>query len=110
LLCALLSLLHMSSIIQLFCFILATTAIFLMLKKYTYTIMRRAGIRTNCDRYIGKKVIVYEPITAQKMGAIKIYGDIWPATSNEIIAVGEQVEVISYSGNHFIVKKVSPNL
>ena len=64
---------------------------------------------TNADRIIGCEGVVTETINnLENCGQIRIYGQIWSAksTSDEIIAKGEKVQILSISGVKAIVKKI----
>lgn len=59
------------------------------------------------DNYIGKTVPVIEDITKDS-GAISIYDERWQARvdSDEVIRIGEKVEIIGYESIIMKVKKV----
>jgi len=60
---------------------------------------------TNSDRVIGKIGEVTKKITSNKYGEVKIFGNIWTATSEEELEVGQKVKVLSIDGVKLIVKK-----
>lgn len=60
---------------------------------------------TNSDRVIGKVGEVTKKIDTNKYGEVKIFGNAWTATSDEVIDVGERVRVLSIEGVKLIVKK-----
>lgn len=62
---------------------------------------------TNIDALIGKTVIVVQPITPNFPGAIKVEGIEWTAKSEEeSFEPGDLVEIVSVSGNTFMVKNL----
>ena len=60
---------------------------------------------TNSDRVIGKVGEVTKKIDTNEYGEVKIFGNTWTATSDEVIDVGERVKVQSIEGVKLIVKK-----
>ena len=60
---------------------------------------------TNSDRVIGKIGEVTKKITSNKYGEVKIFGNIWTATSEEELEAGQKVKVLSIDGVKLIVKK-----
>ena len=60
---------------------------------------------TNSDRVIGKVGEVTKKITKSEYGEVKIFGNNWTATSDEVIKVGEKVKVLDIEGVKLIVKK-----
>lgn len=63
--------------------------------------------KSNVDALIGRKTIVLEKITPTEMGLVKIDGELWKASSQEVIEIGASVEVIAVEGTHIVVKAVS---
>ena len=64
---------------------------------------------TNADRIIGGEGMVTETINnLENRGQIRTNGQIWSAksSSNDIIAEGEKVKIISISGVKAIVEKI----
>jgi membrane protein implicated in regulation of membrane protease activity len=62
--------------------------------------------KANSDRLIGKEGIVTEEIKIDKMGTVKLMGDVWKATSTEDVPVGKRVIVEKISGVKLIVKQI----
>lgn len=60
---------------------------------------------TNSDRVIGKVGEVTKKIDSNQYGEVKVFGNVWTATSKDVIDVGESVKVLSIDGVKLIVKK-----
>lgn len=62
---------------------------------------------TNMHALIGQKAAVIEPISTDKAGTIKVYGDIWLARekNNHEVPSGHHVTIVDVQGCHVIVKK-----
>ena len=61
--------------------------------------------KANSDRLIGKEGVVSEAISKDSMGMVNFLGDMWKATSNTEIAVGEKVIVEKIEGVKLFVRK-----
>ncbi len=61
---------------------------------------------TNSDRVIGKVGEVTKDILKNKYGEVKVFGNVWTATSKDEIKVGSKVKVLSIDGVKLIVEKV----
>ncbi len=57
------------------------------------------------DTLIGKKGVVKERIEPGKLGVVLVESDLWSATSDEIIEVGESVVIVDIEGVILKVKK-----
>ena len=62
-------------------------------------------IPTNSDRVIGKIGEVTAKIEKNKYGEVKVFGNVWTATSNQVLNVGEHVKVKAIDGVKLIVEK-----
>ena len=60
---------------------------------------------TNSDRVIGKTGEVIKAISENEYGEVKVFGNVWTATSNQDISVGDKVKVVSIDGVKLIVEK-----
>ena len=62
-------------------------------------------IPTNSDRVIGKVGEVTKKIEKNKYGEVKVFGNVWTATSEKPIALGSKVKVLAIDGVKLIVEK-----
>ena len=60
---------------------------------------------TNSDRVIGKSGEVIKEISNNEYGEVKVFGNVWTATSKQNLSVGDKVKVISIEGVKLIVEK-----
>ena len=60
---------------------------------------------TNSDMVIGKSGVVTKKIENNKYGEVKVYSNIWTATSDCEIDVGTKIKVLSIEGVKLIVEK-----
>lgn len=60
---------------------------------------------TNSDRVIGKIGDVVKDIKQNEYGEVKVFGNVWTATSDEEISAGSKVKVLKIDGVKLIVKK-----
>lgn len=60
---------------------------------------------TNTDRVIGKVGEVIKKIDENQYGEVKIFGNVWTATSDDVIDVGSRVKVLSIDGVKLIVER-----
>lgn len=60
---------------------------------------------TNTDRVIGKVGEVIKKIDENQYGEVKIFGNVWTATSDDVIDVGSRVRVLSIDGVKLIVER-----
>ena len=63
---------------------------------------------TNADRYIGKTVKIVAEIEEKKY-RVKIYSEEWTGISEDILAVGDECEIVSIDGITMKIKKISKN-
>jgi len=64
--------------------------------------------KSNIDALIGRRTLLIEkssPIEG-KMGLVKIDGEYWKVSSEEVLPEGENVEVVAVEGTHLVVRKV----
>ncbi len=95
-------------VIQITVFAILSFALLLLTRPLTKKITDKTLIRTNADRIITKIAVVTKEISFNSIGEIKIDNDTWRAITldDEDIEVGENVSIISFSGNKVVVKKI----
>ena len=88
-------------------FLLSTSLFLFVLRYWILPSMTNRSHQTNVYALRGKHGIVIKEITFNTPGFVKINGETWVAriAKNEIITVGDKVEVIDIRGAHVIVKK-----
>lgn len=91
---------------QIIAFILITV-IFILISRPLYGKLNRNAVikKSNTERLIGLKAKATEDIDSHKIGTINVNGEIWKATSDEMIEKGEEVEIIDIEGVKLKVKK-----
>ena len=94
-----------SILIQMIVFISVSFVSLLITKPIVRKLKSFSVVPTNSDRVIGKVGEVIKPISKNQNGEIKFYGNVWTASSDEKIDVGERAKVISIEGVKLIVKK-----
>ena len=101
------SLLDLGMGIEFTVFLLVSAISFVLLRQYVKGLSKDTLHKTNVYALLGKKGIITEQVSLFKKGWVKIDGELWAAAPlhEEIIEVGAQVEVVSSSGSHLIVKK-----
>lgn len=60
---------------------------------------------TNVDRLIGKQAEVIKEISSAEYGEVKIFGEVWMASSSHKIPVGSKVIIEKIDGAKLVVKK-----
>lgn len=60
---------------------------------------------TNLDRVIGKTGEVVKKIGTNQYGEVKIFGNVWTASSKKSIEVGSKVKVLAIEGVKLIVEE-----
>ena len=94
-----------SILIQMIVFISVSFVSLLITKPIVRKLKSFSVVPTNSDRVIGKVGEVIKPISKNQNGEIKFYGNVWTASSDDKIDVGERAKVISIEGVKLIVKK-----
>ena len=85
---------------------LVVSIISLILTKPVMKAFRKTDIEpTNSDRVIGKSGEVIKEISNNEYGEVKVFGNVWTATSKQNLSVGDKVKVISIEGVKLIVEK-----
>ena len=62
--------------------------------------------KTNLDRIVGMDGVVVEDISKNKIGAVKVDGKVWSATSNKKISAGSIVKVLEINSTKLKVEKI----
>lgn len=98
-----------SLVYQVSFFVIATTFFCYMLYRCVKNFKIHHQQKTNISALIGMRVLVVDPISPYKPGAVKIYGDVWQAVEvhGNSVAAESFVEVVAVRGVHVIVKIVS---
>lgn len=60
---------------------------------------------TNIDRVIGKTGEVVKKIGSNQYGEVKIFGNVWTASSKKAIEVGSKVKVLAIDGVKLVVEE-----
>lgn len=104
---AILNYLQYSITSQIIAFILITL-IFVFISRPLYGKLNQNTVdkKSNTERLIGLKAKATEDIDSHKIGSIEVNGEIWKAISDEMIAEGEEVEIIGIEGVKLKVKKL----
>ena len=85
---------------------LVVSIVSLILTKPVMKAFRKTDIEpTNSDRVIGKSGEVIKKISNNEYGEVKVFGNVWTATSKQNLSVGDKVKVISIEGVKLIVEK-----
>ena len=94
-----------SWMIQSIVFIVVSVIALLVTKPLIKAFKGFETVPTNLDRVIGKSGEVIKKIEKNKYGEVKIFGNVWTATSKKPIDVGEKVKVLDIDGVKLIVEK-----
>ena len=92
--------------IQFAIFVILGTIFLITTKKTLDKLVKEHHEKTNLDRIVGMEGIVTEDISKNKIGAIKVDGKVWSATSNQKIGVGELVRVLEINSTKLKVEKI----
>lgn len=93
---------------QLIIFLIFSFLTILFLRPFVKNILKFEEYKTNFNKIIGETGCVTEKISNnESIGQIKVCGQIWSAKSidNNVINVGEFVEILSISGVKAVVSK-----
>ncbi len=92
-------------IIQTTVFLVTSTALLFLTKPFVKKFSRKDTIKTNAYSVIGKTGIVIKEINpTEGVGQVKIGGETWSAKADEVIPIGNQVEVVEIDGVKAVVK------
>ena len=94
-----------SIIVQLAVFLLTSFVALLIMKPILKKVKAFDVTPTNLDRVVGKIGEVTKMIEPDKYGEVKIFGNLWSAASDSVIAKGEKVRILSIDGVKLIVQK-----
>lgn len=94
-----------SLVLQLVVFLLVSFVSLLLTKPLLKKLKKFNIEPTNIDRVIGKVGEVIKKIDVNQYGEVKIFGNVWTATSDEVIDVGSRVRVLSIDGVKLIVER-----
>ena len=94
-----------SLMIQSIVFIVVSAIVLAITKPLIKAFKGFETVPTNLDRVIGKSGEVTKKIEKNKYGEVKVFGNVWTATSKKPIDVGEKVKVLEIDGVKLIVEK-----
>ena len=87
-------------------FVILGTIFLLTTKKTLDKLVKDKHAKTNLDRVIGMEGIVVEEITKNKLGAVKVDGKVWSASSSKTIKENSIVKVLDINSTKLIVERV----
>ena len=91
--------------VQFSIFVILGTIFLITTKKALDKLVKEKHAKTNLDRIVGMTGIVTEDISKNIVGAVKVDGKIWSATSNKMIKKGEVVRVLEINSTKLKVEK-----
>ena len=91
--------------VQFSIFVILGTIFLITTKKARDKLIKEKHAKTNLDRIVGMTGIVTEDISKNIVGAVKVDGKIWSATSNKKIKKGEVVRVLEINSTKLKVEK-----
>lgn len=94
-----------SYVIQVITFILVSIITLVFTKPFMKKFKSFKVTPTNSDMVIGKTGVVTKKIECNKYGEVKVFGNVWTATSDEEIDVNTKIKVLSIEGVKLIVEK-----
>ena len=94
-----------SFLIQLVVFIIVSVVVLLVMRPFVKKFRSFSFIPTNSDRVIGKVGEVVSKIEKDKYGEVKVFGNVWTASSGDTIEVGSKVKILGIDGVKLIVEK-----
>jgi len=86
--------------------IVSVVSVFTIRPLFKRYLKRTGTTNSNVDALIGADALVTETISPSKDGFVKVFSEIWLASSAEEIKKGETVKVLSVSGTKLFVKKM----
>lgn len=87
-------------------FVILGTIFLITTKKTLDKLVKDKHAKTNLDRVVGMEGIVVEEITKNKLGAVKVDGKIWSASSSNTIKENSIVKVLDINSTKLIVERV----
>ncbi len=100
-----LSLLGVNDLICFAVFVILGAALMLFTRKSLVNLLKIKKEETNLERIVGKKGLVTEKITKDKIGEVKIDGKRWSAYSTQDLPEGTYVKVLKIDSVKLFVKK-----
>ncbi len=95
-----------SALLQLLVFVVVSVvSLIIMLPVVKKFKSKEKFVPTNLDRLIGKEAEVTKEISSNHYGEVRIFDEIWTASSDCTLKVGEKVIVEKIDGVKLIVKK-----
>ena len=94
-----------SIFIQVVVFIVVSLLSLLITKPLIKKFRKFDVVPTNSDRVIGKIGEVVKDIKLNEYGEVKIFGNVWTASSKKSIEVGSKVKVLAIEGVKLIVEE-----
>lgn len=95
-----------SALLQLLVFVVVSVvSLIIMLPVVKKFKSKEKFVPTNLDRLIGKEAEVTKEISSNHYGEVRIFDEIWTASSDCTLNVGEKVIVEKIDGVKLIVKK-----
>ena len=91
--------------VQFSIFVILGTIFLITTKKTLDKLIKEKHAKTNLDRIVGMTGIVTEDISKNIVGAVKVDGKIWSATSYKKIKKGEVVRVLEINSTKLKVEK-----
>jgi len=87
--------------------IICSLVVFWILRHY-FSVKSGKGEETNVEALAGKKGVVLKTLERNKIGKVKIRGEVWSAVAQGAEVLHEQaiVEVVGVEGNKLVVKAV----
>lgn len=95
-----------SILVQLLVFVVVSiVALFITLPLVRKIKNKSKTIPTNLDRVIGKKAEVVKEIKPNHYGEVKVFDNVWTATSDDSFQIGDKVIVDKIDGVKLVVRK-----
>ena len=104
-----LALFKVDEAIQVVVFVAVSSIFMLCARPFVKKWTKRNEIKTNVDSLVGRIAIVTEDILDGNRGVVKLDSQEWSAISNDDIAKGTKVVILSIEGNKLIVKENKSN-
>ncbi|MCQ2547406.1 MAG: helix-turn-helix domain-containing protein [Clostridia bacterium] len=93
-----------SWILQVAVFLIVSILLLISTRPLARKYINNAAEKTNIDAIIGSKAIVISKIEPFNNGEVRTDGKVWAASSERVIEVGEEVEVLEIKGVTLVVK------
>lgn len=86
-------------------FLIVSAILIPMLRRFAGKITRESAAKSNVDRMIGDTARVTKAISAGDSGQVQHEGEVWLASADEDLAVGDHVTIESVTGVRLHVKR-----